>query len=60
MRCNCPYCAADVVQDRNVGSLNYCTNCQKLFLAPPPKQVPPWILGALVVLVINWQILCRL
>jgi uncharacterized protein (DUF983 family) len=60
MNCLCPHCTRLIVQDRNVEGLNYCTHCGKLFLMPPPGKLPPWILGVLVVLTANWQMVCRL
>jgi hypothetical protein len=30
-----------------------------LFYVPAPKNVPPWILGVLVFLMANWQIICH-
>lgn len=59
MRCNCPHCAQLVRQDENVEGLNYCTKCQRLFLVPPKEKLPPWILGVLVVLTGNWQLISR-
>lgn len=57
MRCTCPHCAEVFVQDRNVDGLNYCTNCQNLFLIPPAKPVPTWILGVLTFLMADWLVL---
>jgi hypothetical protein len=59
MRCTCPICAEVLVQNRNVDGLNYCMHCQNLFLVPPPRTVPTWILGVLTVMMANWQMLCR-
>ena len=59
MLCLCPKCSHDFQQLRNCEGLNYCPKCHNLFLAPPERQMPPWILGVLTVLVINWQIIVR-
>jgi hypothetical protein len=48
-----------VVQDRNREGLNYCPACHQLFYVPPPPKVPPWILGAVTVLVGNLHVLAR-
>jgi hypothetical protein len=48
-----------VRQDENVEGLNYCANCQRLFLMPAKAKLPPWILGVLVVLTANWQLMCH-
>jgi len=58
--CKCPYCARLIKQDRNVEGLNYCTSCGKLFLMPPLHRVPSWVLGVLVILMGNWQLICHL
>jgi hypothetical protein len=59
MRCTCPNCAGVLLQDRNADGLNYCTNCGSLFVIPPTRPLPPWILGVLTVMIANWQLLCR-
>jgi hypothetical protein len=59
MKTACPYCQARVVQARNCGGLNFCLACEKLFLAPPERPLPPWILGVLVFLVAHWQIISQ-
>ena len=59
MRCSCPHCSQLVVQDRNSSDINFCTYCHKLFEGIEEKM-PSWILGVLVVLMANWQIICRL
>jgi hypothetical protein len=57
MHCRCPYCSQKVVQTRNYEGPNFCQKCNKLFVLPPPKKIPPWVLGVLVILTANWQIL---
>jgi hypothetical protein len=57
MRCICPQCANVLDQDRNTDGLNYCPNCRNLFLIAAPRPVPPWVLGVVTVLLMNWQIL---
>jgi hypothetical protein len=57
MRANCPYCANRVVQSKNADGPNFCPECRKLFFVPEDRQTPPWILGVLVVLVANWQMI---
>ncbi len=59
MKLTCTYCGELVRQDRNSDGLNYCTNCGKLFLVPPERTVPPWILGVVVFLVAYCRILCH-
>ena len=59
MRCDCPYCAHVVRQDRNLEGLNYCPNCKRLFLVLPPERVPGWILGVVTVLLAHWQMMCH-
>lgn len=60
MRCQCPYCSEWVVQNRNLDGPNFCQKCKKLFVAPQPEKMPPWILGVVVILMANWHILYRL
>jgi hypothetical protein len=55
----CPYCKGRVIQPKNWDGPNFCPACQKLFYAPEDPKVPPWILGVLVILVANWQILSQ-
>ncbi len=57
VKCTCTHCGELVTQDRNPEGPNYCTNCQKLFVASPEPRVPTWILGVVVFLMANWQIL---
>jgi hypothetical protein len=57
MRCCCPKCSAAIAQDRNPDGLNYCPQCRNLFLLPPLPKMPPWILGVLEILTVNWQIM---
>jgi hypothetical protein len=59
MRCLCPRCCQLVRKAENVEGLQYCRTCRRLFIVPPQPSVPPWILGVLVVLTANWQIVCR-
>ena len=56
MRCNCPICLHLVIQDRYRERLNFCPNCRSLFVMPS-KRMPSWILGVLVVLTANWQLM---
>ena len=57
MHAHCPYCQGQVVQTRNHDGPNFCPECRKLFYVPEEPHVPSWILGVLVVLVANWQVL---
>ena len=57
MRVNCPHCNQRVVQARNREGPNFCAMCEKLFYLPEEPTMPPWILGVLVILVANWQII---
>ena len=57
MRFNCPHCGRRVTQARNWEGPNFCPKCLKLFYVPEEPKMPPWILGVLVILVANWQII---
>jgi len=57
MLLECPYCGHTTSQRRNCEGPNFCPACRKLFLVPPERQVPPWILGVVVVLIGNWQVM---
>jgi hypothetical protein len=57
MRPLCPYCNGHVMQAKNLDGPNFCPECRKLFYVPEDPQMPPWILGVLVVLAVNWQIM---
>ena len=59
MRTNCPYCNQRVAQARNWDGPNFCPQCLKLFYVPAEPKTPPWILGVLVILVANWQIISQ-
>lgn len=58
MRVLCPYCNGRLAQAKNPDGPNFCPTCQKLFYVPEEPHVPPWILGVLVILIANWQIVC--
>ena len=60
VRCTCPVCSRVFYQGRSREGLNYCTNCQSLFLVPPERSVPFWIWGVLVVVLATCQVLGRL
>jgi hypothetical protein len=60
MRFHCPFCSEIVIQSRNAEGPNFCQKCGKLFVPPPPEKVPTWVLGVLVFLTANWQIMFRL
>jgi len=59
VRLECPHCHGVVKQSRNQGGLNFCTHCCKLFIPVPPPKMPSWILGVLVILTADLQILAR-
>lgn len=59
MAVNCPICSQRIAQSRNREGPNYCTVCGKLFYVAEEPPMPPWILGVLVILVANWQIMSR-
>jgi hypothetical protein len=59
MRVRCPNCDSPVTQAKNLDGPNFCPHCQKLFYVPEEERVPPWILGVLVILVANWQIMSQ-
>jgi hypothetical protein len=55
----CPYCNGRLIQTKNLDGPNFCPQCQKLFYAPEDPKLPSWILGVLVILVANWQIMSQ-
>lgn len=57
MSVRCPYCDGRVVQPKNSDGPNFCPECRRLFYMPDEPKMPPWILGVLVILVANWQII---
>ena len=59
MRVQCPYCQKRVIQAKNRDGPNFCPECRELFYLPEDRQMPPWILGVLTILVANWQIMNR-
>ena len=59
MRCLCPHCFEVVAEDKSGSGINFCPYCQTLFKAIK-KEMPPWILGVLVVVMANWQLGGRL
>ncbi len=59
MRVECIYCKRLVIQAKNHDGPNYCPQCRHLFYVPEERQMPPWILGVLVILVANWQIVSQ-
>lgn len=50
----CPRCAPLGTKVRNRSGLNCCEECGSLFLEPPERLLPPWILGVLAILVANY------
>ena len=52
----CPQCKCLVVQAKNRDGPNFCPNCCRLFYLPEEQKLPPWILGVLVILMANLQI----
>jgi hypothetical protein len=59
MRVKCPDCNQRLVQSKNREGPNFCPKCQRLFYVPEEPQMPPWILGVLVILTQNWQLMNR-
>ena len=57
MRCRCPYCANRFWQTRNTEGAQFCRRCHQLFVAPPEEKTPSWVLGVVVILMANWQII---
>lgn len=58
MRTQCPLCCTKVVQPRNDDGPNFCPACCKPFYpVDEVSKVPPWILGVVVILMGNFQIL---
>ena len=48
-----------VVQTKNRDGPNFCETCFCLFYAAEERRMPPWILGVLVILVANLQIISQ-
>jgi hypothetical protein len=46
-----------VVQTMNRDGPNFCEKCNCLFYAPEERKMPAWILGVLVILVANLQLI---
>ena len=59
MHVECPKCKALVVQAKNRDGPNFCPNCFQLFFLPEEQKMPSWILGVLVILVANLQVVSR-
>jgi hypothetical protein len=59
MAVSCPNCHQRIAQRRNQDGPNFCRMCGRLFYVPDEPRMPPWILGVLVILVANWQIISR-
>ena len=59
MHIQCPQCHSMVVQAANRDGPNFCSECCRLFYLPEERKMPPWILGVLVVLVGNLQIISQ-
>ncbi len=59
MHVQCPHCRMLVEQSKNRDGPNFCENCFCLFYVPEERKMPPWILGVLVILVANLQIMCQ-
>ncbi len=59
MRCLCPHCRRHFWQARNTEGALFCRQCHRLFVAPPEAKVPPWVLGVVVILMANWQIMAH-
>ncbi len=57
MHVQCPQCRTMVAQAKNRDGPNFCENCFCLFYAVEERTMPPWILGVLVILVANLQII---
>lgn len=57
MRVDCPNCSHSIAQVKNPDGPNFCPECLNLFYVPEPPKTPPWILGVLVILTANWQIM---
>jgi hypothetical protein len=57
MNVRCPECGMLVKQTKNRDGPNFCENCFCLFYAPDERRMPPWILGVLIILAANMQII---
>lgn len=58
MAMECTICHAVVYQTRNRDGFNFCPTCRSLF-RPVERQLPTWILGVLVFLIGNLQIISQ-
>lgn len=54
MPCLCPRCSPLDIHVLSRSGLNCCEKCGSLYLGPPEKSLPPWVLGVLVILVTNY------
>lgn len=59
MHTQCIYCHSLVVQNKNREGPNFCPVCQRLFEVPEEPKLKPWILGVLVILMANMQIISQ-
>lgn len=63
MRCLCPHCAEWVAPDRSGMGINVCPYCKTLFMVigkKKDKQMPLWLLGAVMALTANLPIMFSL
>ena len=59
MRVYCPYCSGRLAQAKNRDGPNFCPVCRRLFYVPDDVPIPTWVLGVVVVLLGNWQVISR-
>lgn len=48
-----------IAQSENRDGPNFCPQCRKLFYLSDEPSTPPWILGVLVILLCNLQIMAQ-
>ena len=59
MNVRCPVCGNKVTQTKNRDGPNFCEHCFCLFYTPEERKLPPWVLGIVVILVANLQIISQ-
>ena len=53
-RFRCPFCSQRFDQDQNPEGPNFCPTCRRLFLVQLPPQMPVWVLGIVVIVMVCW------
>ncbi len=53
LRCRCPRCSYLVVEVATISTLLVCPACCHKFRPSAQKKIPLWVMGVLVILVVN-------